>query len=91
MFYSDSHVNNKLAVSEAPLNSDFCLLIDGDKHYTLNKTQRKQFRMTSWSCTVQRGKEGSDQESLMSCRVNVGLPDYYLDSLHIILNICNTW
>lgn len=42
MFYSDIHVNNKLAVSEAPLNADFCLLIDGDKQYILNKTQRKQ-------------------------------------------------
>lgn len=76
MFYSDSHVNNKLAVSEAPLNSDFCLFIDGDKHYTLNKTQRKQFRMTSWSGPVHRGREESDQETLISCRVNVALPPH---------------
>lgn len=62
MFYSDIHVNNKLAVSEAPLNADFCLLIDGDKQYTLTKTQRKQFRM-SWSWDAQRGRE-----SLMSHR-----------------------
>lgn len=76
MFYSDSHVNNKLAVSEAPLNSDFCLFIDGDKHYTLNRTQRKQFRMTSWSGPVQRARGETDQEPLMSCRVNVALPPH---------------
>lgn len=49
MFYSVSHVNNELAVSQAPLNPDFCLFIDGDKHYTLNNAHRKLYGMTSWS------------------------------------------
>lgn len=69
MFYSVSHVNNELAVSQAPLNPDFCLFIDGDKHYTLNNTHRKLYRMTSWSGP---GKDEIVQESLMKHSVKKG-------------------
>lgn len=49
MFYSVSHVNYELAVSDAPLNPDFCLFIDGHKHYTLNNAHRKLHGMKSKS------------------------------------------